>query len=209
MYVTLYTGPMKAGKTRRLATAIEKYVLAKKHIVFVQPIQDTRQGSHNSYISKYFNDLVQSPYVTVVNTTDVASVLNLSDEVLQATEPAAIFVDEFFMLEGWSKEFFFRYAQSTLKDVPLILAGISNSWNCDCFKATATVLPFVDKIEREQAVCEICGKPANYHFYKKGADSWVDDSSTIDDECDKFTCMCAECYVKACNGTPIEVDIKE
>ena len=208
MFVKLLTGPMKAGKTKRLANDIEKYVLAKKNIVFVTPKMDTRKGSHNSYISKYLEELLKSEYVHVFETDDITKLKTYKSPLREDT--AAIFVDEFFMLKGWSKEFFFEYGTGKYsKNIPLILAGITNSWNGDTFKATSIVYPFVDEIEREQAVCEKCGKPANYHFFNKGASKWNDDDSTIDDNCDKFTCMCMECYVKACKGKPISVDIKE
>ena len=218
MYCRLLTGPMKAGKTRRLANEIEKYILAKKNVLFVRPIKDTREESdmsHNSFISQYFNKLLQSEYVTTIeikNIYDIFPGKALTAKVWHDKDFNAVFIDEFFMIEGWDKEFFFHWnweMERGRKEIPLIIAGISNSWNGDTFKATSIIYPFMDSIEREHAVCECCGKPANYHFFNKGAEGWGASDSMVDNDHNWFTCMCFDCYVSRCGGKPITVDIKE
>ena len=42
MYNKLFTGPMFAGKTRRLVHELEKFVLAKKHVAWFEQKRDTR-----------------------------------------------------------------------------------------------------------------------------------------------------------------------
>ena len=211
LYVRLLTGPMKGGKTRNLVKYMERYILAKQYIYTISPKMDTRAGSHNSLVTQELHGLLSSPYCYNTVQTNIFDFLKEVKEMIDAgdIEPiSAIFVDEFFMLEGWSKEFFYWYQQN-FNDVPLTIAGIVNGWSCDTFKATSIVLPFVDSIKRERAICERCGKDANYFFYKGGVEAWNSRKDCIDEGCNNFECLCAECYTKATGGKPVYSDLKE
>lgn len=54
----LITGPMFSFKTSRLVHSMEKYLLAKKRILFFRPKKDDRgYVSHNNGIENLFNNL--------------------------------------------------------------------------------------------------------------------------------------------------------
>ena len=201
---------MKGGKTRNLVNYMERHILAKQYIYVISPKMDTRAGSHNSLVTQELHGLLSSPYCYNTVQTNIFDFLKQVKEMIDDgdIEPvSAIFVDEFFMFEGWSKEFFYWYQQN-FNDIPLTIAGIINSWSGDLFEASKIVLPFVDSIKKERAICERCGKAANYWYQKGGIEGWLKRKTTIDDNCDSFECLCAECYVKE-SGSPIYVDIKE
>ena len=54
--VTLLTGGMFSGKTRRLVDELEKRVLAHKSVLYVHPFKDTRENkSHQSFVNIWMN----------------------------------------------------------------------------------------------------------------------------------------------------------
>lgn len=195
MHCTLITGPMFSGKTTKLIYKLEKYVLAKKHVAWFEPKMDDRGGSHTSTTSKRMSELKDSPYVSNFQ-------IEKPEEIFEKLKtmtfgPQAIFIDEFFMIP-FKRQFFYDYNASKYKDVPLIFAGIMYSWSSELFPASIEILPFMDAIEKDVAVCMGCGKPAQYSYYEGGEESFVKDMvggpNTIDHG--QYMCLCADCYMK-------------
>lgn len=199
----LLTGPMKAGKTRRLALEIEKCVLAKRKVLLVTPRMDTRNTSHNHFVATQLDELKTNPLVDVASVSSIESLLGQDLKKYHA-----IFVDEFFMITGWSKEWFFSFKKQ-FPDTHLTLAGITNGFGCDTFKAVSIVLPFMDKIEKELAICEKCGQPANYFMFRGGVKAWTQKEGCIDNGCTGFDSLCLGCYIKACDGIPVYPEMRE
>ena len=186
MHNTLLTGPMYSSKSTRLINRIEKYVLAKKHIAWFEPVKDTRGCNHNPYTNKRAEELKKSPYVSTYRIESPEEIFKL-DFV-----PAAIFIDEYFMLP-FTRSFFYDYSNSKFGEVPLIFAGLINGWDCRMFPTAIEILPFMDEIDKELAICMECGKPANYFYYN--GENWNKDA-TIDDNKGLYLCLCSDCYIK-------------
>ena len=199
----LLTGPMKAGKTRRLALEIEKCVLAKRKVLLVTPKMDTRNTSHNHFVATQLDELKSNPLVDQISLAHIPLIFDRD-----LSQYHAIFVDEFFMLQGWDKSFFFEFKKK-YPEVHLTLAGITNGFGCDTFKAVSAVIPFMDKIEKELAICEKCGQPANYFMFKGGVSAWPAKQGCIDDGCTGFDSLCLGCYIEACNGNPVYPEMRE
>ena len=73
--VTLLTGGMFSGKTRRLVDEMEKRVLAKQNVLYVHPIKDTRENkSHQSFVSKHLDELISNKLVDIIEVNDIAEV---------------------------------------------------------------------------------------------------------------------------------------
>ena len=202
MYNKLFTGPMFAGKTRRLVHELEKFVLAKKHVAWFEPKRDTRGGSHSNFITQRMEELKNSECVNSYNFSDpneiIQTVLNLQKRHVSI---ACIFIDEYFMVP-FTKQFFYDYQNSGLKDIPMVFAGLTVGWDATMLATAAIVIPFMDEINKEDAICMKCGKPANYYYYKGGLEAWNAAKDPIDNgQC--YEVLCHDCYIKE-TKKPIE-----
>jgi len=186
MHVTLITGPMFSGKTVKLVGKIEKYVIAKKHILWIEPRMDDRGGSHMNLMTLRMTELKNSEYVhchQVERPEEIFEILADSKEM-----PECIFIDEYFMLP-FDKDFFFDYMSSQYREIPLVLAGLIATSNSDLFASSAIVLPFVDEIIKDVAICMECGKPAQYSYCAK-------QESEISVDHGQYICLCSDCYTR-------------
>ena len=199
MFTRIFTGPMFSGKTRRLVTALERYVYAKKYVLWVDPKQDTRGGSHGNYIAQRMSELKQFEYVIHVIVSDPSEIIPKALEVLKTHKLEAIFIDEYHMLD-FKRQFFYDYEASDLKDIPLTFSGLIVGCDAIVLNVAREVLPFMDSIEKENAVCMDCGKPANYYTY---IGNWSIDKRV--DTGKNYKCLCHDCYMKV-TGRPISVE---
>ncbi len=193
--VTLLTGGMFSGKTRRLVDEMEKRVLAKQNVLYVHPIKDTRENkSHQSFVSKHLDELISNKLVDIIEVNDIAEVTQYIGNTDK--EYSSIFIDEYFMIKfGDRIETFLNIVNK--HEIPdVYLAGLISDANCKLFKEAENVLPYMDDIIKANAVCMECGAPANYsHFignHFKNDDINVDNGSS-------YRCLCWKCYAKATN----------
>lgn len=190
MYNKLYTGPMFSGKTRRLVNDLERFVIAKQHIAWFEPKRDTRGGSHGGYISTRMAELKNSSYVHSLFITDPSEIIKTVERFKRTLDIKCIFIDEFFMIP-FERQFFFDYQNSSLKDIPMVFAGLTVGWDSNVIKTALNVIPFMDEIKKSDAICMNCGKPANYSYF---VGNW--DTSDPIDNGTNYKCLCADCYMK-------------
>lgn len=199
MYCTLITGPMFSGKTTKLVGKLEKYVLAKKHIAWFEPKMDDRGGSHENTTSLRMKELKESPYVHSFQIEKPEEIFSLLKD--NWVDPECIFVDEFFMIP-FKRQFFYDYNASKYSKIPLVFAGIMYSWSAELFPTSIEILPFMDAIEKDVAICMKCGKPAQYSYYSGDTGDFDGKKSVIDHG--QYSCLCADCYMKK-TKKPLEV----
>lgn len=186
---------MFAGKTRRLVTELEKYVIAKKHVVWFEPERDTRGGSHGSFISQRMEELKNSSYVHSFSIKKPEELIAKALEIQKHTEIACIFIDEYFMLP-FKRQFFYDYWATELRDVELVFAGLTVGWGAKLLDTAIEILPFMDEIDKENAICMQCGKPANYSYYKGGIKAWNELKLDPIDTGKNYICLCHDCYME-------------
>lgn len=192
--VTLLTGGMFSGKTRRLVDELEKRILAHKSVLYVHPFKDTRENkSHQSFVSKHLDELISDKLVDIIEVNDISEVTKFLSET--DINYSSIFIDEYFMIKFQNIEDFLNKANE-LEIPDIYLAGLISDANCKLFKEAENVLPYADEIVKANAVCMECGAPANYsHFignHFKSDDINVDNGSS-------YRCLCWKCYAKATN----------
>lgn len=190
MQTKLFTGPMFSGKTRRFVVEVEKYVIAKRHIAWFEPVSDTRGGSHGNYIAQRLEELKLSEYVHFFRIEHPEDIIKLTGKCLTEAKIEAVFIDEYHMLD-FERQFFYDYHDSPLKDIPLIFSGLISGADAVVLNAAREVIPFMDKIEKENAICMECGNSANYyaHVGDWGMDKRVDTGKN-------YKCLCHDCYMK-------------
>lgn len=203
MKTKLITGPMKSGKTRQLVLDLEQYVIAKKDVIWFEPEKDTRGGSHGNFLAARMEELKNSSYVHSFKIKKPEEIFTKASEVFKWHKIFAIFIDEFFMIP-FERDFFYKYQSSELKEIPITFAGLISSWSCELFPAAKNIIPFMDEIQKTDAICMECSKPANYSYFIKNWDS--KDSISIDTG-DNYKCLCHDCYMKL-TKRPFTIDPK-
>lgn len=190
MQTKLFTGPMFSGKTRRFVVELEKYVIAKRHVALFYPAGDTRGGSHGNYVAQRLEELKFSEYVHFFRVDHAEDAIKLTGKCLAQAKIEAVFIDEYHMLD-FERQFFYDYHDSPLKDIPLIFSGLISGADAVVLNAAREVIPFMDKIEKENAICMECGNSANYYAYVGdwGMDKRVDTGKN-------YKCLCHDCYMK-------------
>lgn len=202
MFVKLFTGPMFSGKTRKLVTDLERYVIAKKHVAWFEPVIDTRGGSHGNYIAQRMIELKESEYVHCFKINTPEEIISVCLEKLSGIRINAIYIDEYHMLD-FKRQFFYDYHDSIIREIPLIFSGLINGCDATVLKVAEEVLPFVDEIKKENAICMDCGKSANYYSYigKWSPDNQIDNGKN-------YKCLCHDCFMKL-TKKPINIENQE
>lgn len=177
----LLTGPMFSFKTSRLVHTMEKYLLAKKNILFFRPKKDDRgYVSHNNGIENLFNNLKDQITVCEVSSyTEMTEHLNVNFDV--------IFVDEYFMIKDC-----YLLAEDLGDTVDIIFAGLISDSNNILFPEAINLLPFIEYIDKENAICMNCGKPASFSAYFGSPNR-----GEIEVGDNLYKCLCLSCYKKA------------
>lgn len=199
MHTKIFTGPMFSGKTRKLVTSLEKYVLAKKHVAWFEPLCDTRGGSHGNYIAQRMEELKNSEYVHSFKVEKPSDIISEALALKDVFDVAAIYIDEYHMLD-FKRSFFYDYNASNLREVPLVFSGLIIGCDAIVLNVAREVLPFMDEIIKENAICMRCGKPANYYTY---IGQWSMDKRI--DTGKNYECLCHDCYMKL-TEKPISVE---
>ena len=193
--ITLLTGGMFSGKTRRLVDEMEKRVLAKQNVLYVHPVKDTRENkSHQSFVSKHLDELISDNLVDIIEVNDIVEVT----QYLGNTEKkySSIFIDEYFMIKFSDRIESFLNRVNELEIPDVYLAGLIADANCKLFKEAENILPYMDEIIKANAVCMECGAPANYsHFI---GNHFKKDEINVDNG-SSYKCLCWKCYAKATN----------
>lgn len=172
---------MFSFKTSRLVHSMEKYLLAKKRILFFRPKKDDRgYVSHNNGIENLFNNLKDQIEVHEVSSyEDMYSHLGPTYDV--------IFVDEYFMIKDC-----YKLAEDMGDKVDMVFAGLISDSNNILFPEAINLLPFIEYIEKENAICMDCGKPASFSAYFGSPDR-----GEIEVGDNLYKCLCYSCYKKA------------
>lgn len=183
--ITLITGPMFSFKTSRLVHQMEMYSLAKKKIFFIRPKKDDRVCmSHNSGIEETYSNKIKSKITEIF----ISSFDDLTTQVKEKIKLAdVIFVDEYFMITDAYKIAISFYKQN------IYYAGLISTSENTLFPEAIKLLPYVDYIDKEDAICMKCGKPANFSKFigkSKSNDIMVDTNNN------QYECLCYDCYQK-------------
>lgn len=200
MHTKIFTGPMFSGKTRKLVMDLEKFVIAKKHVLWFEPTCDTRGGSHGDYIAIRMKELKNSEYVHTQRVDSPEEILTTSEAIIEKYPIVAIYVDEYHMLD-FQREFFYNWQCSKVSEIPITFSGLITGYDASVLLVAQNVLPFMDEIVKENAICMDCGKSANYYAYvgnyaKEG----------VIDNGKNYKCLCHNCYMKLTEHKPISTD---
>ena len=180
--ITLICGAMFSGKTSRLMQYLDRHLIAGQKCILVRPLKDTRPFLSRSYkLSEKTASLYDTLYMEKL-AEDFAEYL--IDEGYKA-----VFVDEYFLMEG-NRGFLEKFLMSD-KDISVYLSGLLADSDGILFRQASDILPLCDRIEKLEGVCTECGSftgSFSYHEGKKDKQIEVGDSA--------YKCVCGKCYAR-------------
>lgn len=171
-YITVFTGPMKCGKTSRLIEEYNKLKHTDKIIQMFKPTIDTR-------FEKDFVKDRNDNKIECININSIKDLLFYIDKV------DIFFLDEFQFLNGDINDIL--YLQSLGKI--FYISGLNLTAERKPFGLMDSLLCIADNIINLSAVCDDCKEPkAKYTFctIKKYEDILVGD--------EQYISVCPECY---------------
>lgn len=191
--IELITGPMYSGKSMMLYQKMERYTYAHKKVALVRPYKDSRSYFSHSPVDIGLKKLCDTGMIEVLST-------NKFDEefVSLLASYAAVFVDEYFMIENCAA---LVSNIGAFQDV--YFAGLLATSECKMFDEAIAILPFCDSIVKLNGVCTQCGSQlGNYSYYKLGNKT----QAVVVGDTD-YTCLCRSCYKKSIEKSGIKCSL--
>jgi thymidine kinase len=162
--LTVFCGPMFAGKTTALIAAAQAAMAAGgRPAVIVKPAMDNR-FAENAIVS---HDGVAHVAVPVASAEDVFAAVAAA----AGAEPAHVFVDEAqFLDRPYFRDDFHLAVHALLKaGHDVTCAGLDLDWRGLPFEVTARLLAMADHVTKLTARCAMTGRPAQ-KTYKRVVD---------------------------------------
>jgi thymidine kinase len=164
--LTVFSGPMFAGKTTSLINSINAAVEATDHaVVIIKPAMDNR------YADKAIvtHDGISHVAVPAASVQDVIAAI--AEATSRTHKPAHLFVDE---VQFMDKPFFegdFHFLIHTLLQAghDVTCCGLDMDWRGLPFDVTARLLAMADHVTKLTARCNVTGLPAQ-KTYKRVVD---------------------------------------
>ena len=147
--IKIVTGPVKAGKSKRLIETYERLIkLGKKVQVF------------SSKLSLTSGENIVSRYGTNIKAIPISNMFDIKHHVKNDTD--IVMIDEFQFLDMNSKELKL-FMDNHYYDHDYILFGLNLDYQKRPFKLMAHALCYADIIEIVSGYCDICGcEPSKY-----------------------------------------------
>jgi thymidine kinase len=166
---------MKSGKSLELLRRAERAFIAKQSVIILRPETDTRE-----YISRNFS--VTLP-ILFVNPNDISkAVMNTQQSPEQVRN---VYIDE--------GQFFPNIARDVLYlklyNINITIAALNGTAMQTPWPAVQDLIPIVDDITFEHAVCSRCGAEAAYSLFNDGSEAGV----TIGDA--NYEAVCRDCLI--------------
>lgn len=168
--ITVYTGPMKCGKSQKLFNELKRQLIAGKKLEIFKPDLDNRNG-------------MEVISTRAGNSIKAHSIKNIKE--LKKYDADVYFIDEFQFLDG-DVSIIESIASQEKK---FYIAGLNLTSENKPFGKMGDLLCIADKIEIMTSICEICkNDDAIFTYYKgkKDKDILIGDSDYIP--------VCRNCY---------------
>lgn len=170
--LTIYTGPMKSGKTSNLIKAYKHYIEIGEKVIMVKPNLDDR-FAQNKVVSR------DSDAVEAIN------VKSLDEILLVGQSYNVICIDEFQLLSG---------NICTIKQLlddgkNILVSGLNLTAEKKPFGLMGDLMCFAENIHILKGFCDVCGNSDG--IFTKCTVAKTDDILVGED---MYKCVCASCY---------------
>ncbi len=172
-WIEVICGPMFSGKTEELIRRLVRAQIAKQRVSIFKPAIDNR----------YSDDFIVSHNQRKIKSIVVDS----PTQILKYTDSADVF--------GIDEAQFFDLAITDVcktlarKGKRVVVAGLEKDYRCQPFGAMPELLVDAEYIIKVNAICMVCGDPANFSQRLSS-----DEGQVVVGEADKYEARCRKCY---------------
>lgn len=179
--VFVLTGPMFAGKSERLSSAIRRALIAQKQ---VQAFKHSADDRYDSPAAVATHDGRKTP------ATPVASASRILDLVGADTDIVAIDEAQFF-----GPDIVDVVTELALRGLHVVVAGTATDFAGRPFGAMGALLAVADHIEKLTAICVQCGNEASMNQrLVNGEPARANDSVVLVGSTESYEARCRACH---------------
>lgn len=178
--ITVITGPMKSGKTKKLINLYNMYTKCGYNNLIFKPYMDNRFS--NTEIVSRDNDRVKC--LNIHSIEDIYRLYNIYGI-------DNIFIDEFQFINGNIQQLLLLKN----KGINIFVCGLLKTSELKPFGLMPKVMNIANVKIYLTGICDICGNSSRYSYYKgdKTTDISIGDT--------EYLSLCKKCYFKLIRGT--------
>ncbi len=143
--VEVITGPMFSGKTEEFIRRLRRAVIARQKVQVFKPSIDVRYGE----------DKVTSHAGDEFHATPIAQINDLWQHLAEDTTVVGIDEAQFF-----DEHILTIVQQLADRGIRVIVAGLDMDFRGEPFGPMPQLLAQADRVDKLQAICMVCGRPA-------------------------------------------------
>ncbi|MEG1284396.1 MAG: thymidine kinase [Romboutsia sp.] len=180
-YIEAVIGPMYSGKSEELIRRLKRAEIAKQQVVVFKPKIDDR----------YSKDDVVSHSGNAINAIPISNPSEVYDYIDDRTQVVGI--DEVQFFDDNIVDVAIDLAD---KGIRVIAAGLDMDFKGEPFGPTPRLLAVAEFVDKIQAICSVCGQPANRsQRLINGEPARYDDPIIQVGAVESYEARCRKCHV--------------
>ena len=180
-YIEVVIGPMYSGKSEELIRRLRRAKIAKQNVVVFKPQIDNR----------YSKEDVVSHNGDSINAIPISNAKEIYNHIDNKTQVVGI--DEVQFFDEEIVEIAMNLAD---KGIRVIAAGLDMDFKGEPFGPTPKLLAVAEFVDKIQAICSVCGQPANIsQRLINGEPARYDDPIIQVGAVETYEARCRKCHV--------------
>lgn len=180
-YIEVVIGPMYSGKSEELIRRLRRAKIAKQNVVVFKPQIDNR----------YSKEDVVSHNGDSINAIPISNAREIYNNIDNKTQVVGI--DEVQFFDEEIVEIAMNLAD---KGIRVIAAGLDMDFKGEPFGPTPKLLAVAEFVDKIQAICSVCGQPANRsQRLINGEPARYDDPIIKVGAVESYEARCRKCHV--------------
>lgn len=180
-YIEVVIGPMYSGKSEELIRRLRRAKIAKQNVLVFKPQIDNR----------YSKEDVVSHNGDSINAIPISSAREIYNHIDNKTQVVGI--DEVQFFDEEIVEIAMNLAD---KGIRVIAAGLDMDFKGEPFGPTPKLLAVAEFVDKIQAICSVCGQPANRsQRLINGEPARYDDPIIQVGAVESYEARCRKCHV--------------
>lgn len=180
-YIEVVIGPMYSGKSEELIRRLRRAKIAKQNVVVFKPQIDNR----------YSKEDVVSHNGDSINAIPISNAREIYNHIDNKTQVVGI--DEVQFFDEEIVEIAMNLAD---KGIRVIAAGLDMDFKGEPFGPTPRLLAVAEFVDKIQAICSVCGQPANRsQRLINGEPARYDDPIIQVGAVESYEARCRKCHV--------------
>lgn len=180
-YIEAVIGPMYSGKSEELIRRLKRAKIAKQNVVVFKPKIDDR----------YSKEDVVSHSGNAINAIPISKSSEIYDYIDSKTQVVGIDEVQFF-----DEEIVDIAIELADRGIRVIAAGLDMDFKGEPFGPTPKLLAVAEFVDKIQAICSVCGQPANRsQRLIDGKPAKYDDPIIQVGAVESYEARCRKCHV--------------